>query len=235
MSNTTRMPRSFEGMNNYLLKTESHLLSGDPVTNWSRLGLQESEMTKWSEFRTNYSVLYVQYSDQTNTRTRAIRDKLQNVLDQVVEYDQVNRILDRISSSPNVGIDDLKIFNIKQNPLQKAARSVKVTPINENVTVTLQPLGGGMVTVKCYSITGQRAHIISDADCVQYAYLTGDTAPASIVAPGLIFGLSSRASFNLNLGAEQARNNLYIYFRWFNTRHPEQAGPWSALQNTVII
>lgn len=235
MSNTTRMPRSFEGMNNYLLKTESHLLNGEPVTNWSRLGLLETENTKWSAYKTDYSALYIQYSDETNTRTRAIRDKLQNLLDQVVEFDRVNRILDRIASSPNVGIDDLKIFNIKQGPLQKSVRTTKVTPINENVTVTLQPLGGGIVAIKCYSMTGQRAHIITQADCVQFAYMTTDTPPASVMAQGMVFGLSSRASFNLNLGAEQARNNLFIYFRWFNTRHPEQAGPWSALQNTVII
>jgi len=229
------MPRTFEGMNNYLTKTETHLLSGDPVINWTRMGLLQTEMTKWSFFRTSYAALYIQYSDETNTRTRAIRDNLQNLLDQVIEFDRVNRILDRIASSPNVTIDDLMIFNIKQGPLQKSGKTIKVTPINENVTVTLQPIGGGIVAVKCYSITGQRAHIFTDADCVQFAYLLGDTPPTSVMVPGLVFGLSSRASFNLNLGAEQARNNLYIYFRWYNTRHPEQAGPWSALQNTVII
>jgi hypothetical protein len=235
MPNSPRMPRTFSEMNNYLLNTETYLLAGTPDPRWKQLGILETEMTQWSAFKAEYAELYIQYSDGTNTRTKAIRDKLQNALNNVIGYDQKNHILDRIAASPNATIDDLKIFNIKKGPLQKLVRTTKVTSIIENVTVTLQPLGGGMISVKCYSVTGQRSHIIPPADSVQFAYIISDKAPASVMDPGMIFGLSSRASFNVNLGAEQARNNLFIFFRWFNTRHPEQAGPWSALQNTVII
>jgi hypothetical protein len=222
-------------MNNYLINTESYLLAGTPVLNWTRLGLLEDEMKQITAFRVAYNPLYIQYSDETNTRTKAIRANLQSLLDNILEYDRGNRILDRIAASPNVTIDDLKIFNIKKGLLQKSVHSTSVTPINENVTVTMQPLGGGLVLLKCYTVSGQYAHIFSDADCVQYAYTTGDTPPASVMETGLAFGLSSRASFNLSLGADQAGKKLFIYFRWYNTRHPELAGPWSALQNTVII
>ncbi|MDD4993333.1 MAG: hypothetical protein PHR83_13995 [Paludibacter sp.] len=235
MPSNPRMPRTFTGMYNYLFKTEAHLLAGDPDPVWKNLGITEEEMTQWSAFKAEYSDLYFQYSDDTNTRTKAIRDKMQNALDRVVEFDQRARFLDRIAASREVTIDDLKIFNIKKGPLQKSIKTTRIMSISENVTVTMQPLGGGMVGVKCYSMSGQRAHIIDDADCVQYAYMVGLTPPAAVTDEGIIFGLSSRASFNLSLGANQARNNLYIFFRWFNTRHPKLAGPWGPLQNSVII
>lgn len=235
MPNTARIPRTIDEFNRYMVNTDAYLLEGTPVTNGIRLGLLETEITQWSAFKTDWIALYVKYSDETNTRTKAIRDKLVKLMDDIVEYDLKNHILDRIAASPNVTIDDLEIFHIKKGALQKTARTTTNTGIHENVTVTLQPLGGGLISVKCYSITGQRAAIFEDADCVQYAYLIGDTPPVSSLDPGLIRDLSTKASFTLSLGSDQAKKMLYIYFRWYNTHHPDLAGPWSAMQNTVII
>ena len=153
----------------------------------------------------------------------------------MASFDQDNHILDRIAASPNVTIVDMETFNIKKGSLQKTTKSVSSTPISEPVTVTIQPIGGGSLTVKCYSTTGQRASIYDGADSVQYLYLVGDTAPASAEADGLTKEVSTKASFTLALGSGSSAKNLYIFFRWYNTKHPELAGPWSSLQTTLIL
>jgi hypothetical protein len=234
MSNGCRIPRSIDAFNPYIINTSSYLKAGTPL-NAERLGLTRTEGIKWEEFMTAWAPLYLLYSDKKNSRTTAVIDQLQEIINQCVTYDQTFHILDRIAASPNVTIVDLETFNIKKGPLQKSTRTIPVTPIAELVTVILQPVGGGLVKVKCYSPTGQRAAIHVDADCVQYAYTVGTTPPASVKAEELVKDLSSKATFTLTLGAENAAQYLYIYFRWYNTRHPELNGPWSPLNNTLLL
>jgi len=233
MPSTTRIPRSNGDLNTYMINTNAHLLNGTPDPNWKRVGLLETEMTQWTTLKTEFSELYMQYADKTNGRTKGIMDHLEEKKEEILDFDRSSHILDRIAASPNVTVYDLDVFNIKNQT--SGGRGGKVPVITENVTVTLSPVGGGMISVKCYSISGQRAHIIDEADCVQYAYTTGDTPPASAVVAGLVYGLSSKAAFTLSLGPDQAMKILYIYFRWYNTRHSEAAGPWCPCLNTGIL
>lgn len=71
----------------------------------------------------------------------------------------------------------METFHIKKGVLQKSIYILPQTPISEPVTVTLLPLGGGFLAIKCYSTTGQRASIYENADCVRYVYLVGDIPP----------------------------------------------------------
>jgi len=157
------------------------------------------------------------------------------IIDKTVNFDHTVHFLDRIAASPYATIDDFGIFNINGGLLSKSTRSVSTTPISEAVTVTFQVLGGGVVAVKCYSTTGQRAAIYDDADCVQFLYIVGSTAPTEANEDILKKDLSTKATFNMVLGSGNAGKNLYIYFRWYNTKHPELAGPWSSLQTTMIL
>jgi hypothetical protein len=88
--------------------------------------------------------------------------------------------------------------------------------------------------VKCYS-KGSRASILDAADSVQYRFVVGTTAPTSADDAILDKELSTKASFVLPTGVQKVGMMLYIYFRWYNTKHPELAGPWSTLQSTIII
>ena len=161
--------------------------------------------------------------------------ELRLIIDETADFDQSNHILDRIAASPNVTIADMETFNIKKRVLQKSTRTIPTTPIVDSVSITLIPIGGGSILLKCYRSTGQRAAICEEADCVQYLYQVGDTPPASADAGSLKNGLSTKASFTLALGASSSGKTLYIYFRWYNTKHPELAGPWSSLQTSLIV
>ena len=139
-----------------------------------------------------------------------------------------------IATSPNVTIVDMETFRIKKGALQKTTRSFSNTPISETPIVAVQPLGGGSLAVKCHSITS-RASIVDGADSVQYVYLVGNTPPSSVEQNGLSKELSTKDAFTLALGADTSAKYLYIYFRWYNTKHPELASPWSAMISTLIL
>ncbi len=234
MTSRTRIPRSIDEFNSYIAITGGYLAEGNP-TNASRLGITNAEVATWQGFGTTWLPLYLKYSDKKNSRTTAVKDQLIATINETVEYDQTYHIIDRIASSTSATITDWETFNIKSGMLQKNTHTVHDTPISEQVSVTIQPLGGGMLSVKCYTNTSQRAGVCDEADCVQYTYSVGTTPPASADAEGLKKDLSTKGSFTLNLGAASSAKYLYIYFRWYNTKHPELAGPWSSLQSMLIL
>ncbi len=235
MSEQTRIPRGIVLFNGYITTTRVYFEAGSPTTNASRLGILETEVAQWKAFEDEWTPLYTLYVDKKASRTTSIKDRLLAIINKTLDFNQTNHILDRISVSLNVTIVDLETFHIKKGVLQKSIRTIPQTPINEPVTVTLLLLGGGSLAIKCYSTTGQRASIYENADCVQYIYLVGDVPPVSADVIGLTKDISRRASFTLALGSGSSGKYLYIYFRWYNTKHPELAGPWSSLQTTLIL
>ena len=235
MGNSTRIPRGIDEYHDYMGVTSSYLTAGTPTSNGARLGLLPEEITQWGEFGSQTAALYLKYIDKKNSRTTAIKDELLSVINETVAFDKKFHILDRIASSLNATISDLATFNIKSGVTAKAIRSVPQSPINELVTTTITPVGGGSVSIKCYSSSGQRAGILEPADSVQYLYMVGSTPPSSAEDDGLKLGISTKGIFTLQTGPGSSGKNLYIYFRWFNSKHTEIAGPWSSLQATLIL
>ncbi len=235
MADGSRIPGNFELFNGYITTTGAYLEAGSPITNASRLGIEETEVIKWKYFSTTWTQKYAMYVDKKSSRTTSITDQLREIIKQTVAFNKANHILDRISVSLNVTIVDMETFNIKKGVLSKSTRTIPQTPISEPITVIIQPIGGGSISIKCYSSTGQRASIYKNADSVQYLYQVGTTPPASAEDDGLSKGISSKAIFLLNLGAASSTKFLYIYFRWYNVKHPELSSPWNSLQTTLIL
>ena len=233
MTSIYRIPRAIEEFNPYIINTSNYLADGTP-TNATRLGFVETEVEKWTGFAGNWTQLYFKYADKKSSRTTAIKDQLLRIIDDCIELDQDNHLLDRIAASPNANIIDMETFNIKKGIL-KVSRSAPKTAITEPVLASIQSIGGGSFTIKCNNSNGGRAAIFADADSVQYTYFVGSTAPTSVNAPGLTKEISTRAAFTLALGAENSEKHLYIYFRWYLTKYPNFAGPWSSMQTALIV
>jgi len=234
MADKSRIPRSIDGFNIYLTGTNGYLIAGGRETNAVRLGILPTEVEHWSGNFAKWTELYQKYCDKKNSRTTAVIEQLNLIMADTIEFDRTHHILDRIAASPNVTVTDLTTFNIKKGLLEKTTRSSSVTQITEMVVPSIQLVGGGVLAVKCRCATGESASIIEGTDCVQYRYKVGTTAPLSVEEEGLKSDLSTRASFNLNVGAENTGKNLYIYFRWYNTKRPNLAGPWSPLSTSLI-
>lgn len=234
MPDRSRIPRLISTFNVYITSTTGYMTAGSPVSNGERLGLSTGEIITWKGFEEEWRPLYQLYSDKHSTRTTAIKDSLLLIISRVVAFDAKVRMLDRISTSPEVTVSDMAVFNIKRGLLQKKTHTIAITPIREGVRAILKQLGGGMIQIKCAGLTAPRAAIVAGADCIQYRYCIGDTPPFSVDDAGLKTGLSSRASFILDTGATSSAKKLFIWFRWFNTRHPELAGSWSGMIEILV-
>jgi len=234
MTVAPRIPRGIDDCSQYLISTNNYLISGTP-NNAERLGILPEEAVKWSGFANRYSPLYLLYSDKKNSRTTAIKNQLLSIIDEVTDLDQTSHLLDRIAASPNVTIADMATFNIKKGVLQKTTRSVATTPLTNQVAAAIQPIGGGSVNIKCRNLSSERAGIEEGANCVQYSYIVGEKAPVSADDENMKREISTKASFILALGSASSTQSLFIYFRWYNTKHPGLAGPWSALMTTFIL
>jgi hypothetical protein len=230
-----RIPTGINEFGNYMEKTNSYMQAGTPVTNGERVGLLPDETKQWKAFTDEWTPLFALYADITNGRTRGVRNNMMKIIDDVIKFDQTNHILDRIAASPNATLNDWGIFNINGGVLPKMTRSVPTTAIKEAVTVAFQALGGATVNVKCYSISGQRASILDGADCIQYLFQVGNTPPTGPNEDVLKLGISTKASFLITFNSDAPGKYLYMYFRWYNAKHPELAGPWSGLQSTMIL
>jgi len=231
----SRIPRSIDSFSTYITNTNTYMLAGTP-TNWSRLGWLQAEMTQWTSFVTQNAPLYAKYSDKKGGRTTAVIEQLHLIIKQCTTLNNNNHLLDRIAAAPTVSIIDMQTFHINKGVLQASARTNVQAGIAETVTAALVPIGGGDVQMKCRTThDSKRPSIPDDADSVQYAYQAGGTAPVSADDASLKKDMSTRAAFTLHTGPGNAAKSLYIFFRWYNSKHPDLAGPWSAIQTTVIV
>jgi len=235
MPDRSRIPRLISTFNSYIGNTSAHLAANSRENNATRLGLTEAEAARWAELYKEWKSLYLLYSDKTNSRTISVKNNLLLIIDKVVMFDRTNHILDRIASSGRATIEDAGVFRIKKGITAKKNHSKPQVSISEPVFAAFRQLGGGMMQVRCHSSSSNRASIYGNADCVQFLYCVGDTPPTSAGDAGLSKDLSSKAIFVLPTGAESSGKYLYIYFRWYNTRHPLLAGPWSGLQRALIL
>ena len=227
----SRVPQSIVDFHLYVNNALDYLNSGTPK-NSERLTVIDEEITLLTGIVTRWNPLYVLYSDKEKTRTPVVIAQLQDLITEFNDLNQSKHLLNRIAASANVTVVDLKTFNIKSGSTK---RSVSVQPIQVAVDVSIQLLGGGSVTIKCREVGSSSVSIIDEADCVQCAYIVGTTPPQSADDPGLSQNISTKATFTMALGSGSSAKNLYIYFRWYNTKHPELAGPWTRLVSTVIV
>ena len=235
MGNTTRIPRTINRFDTYLENGVRYLQAGNPVTNASRLAIQEEEVTTLTGYYSEWSPLFLLYADKKNSRTTAVTEQLHLIINKTVDYDHQQHLLDRIASSPNVTVTDLDTFNIKGSLLAKTTRSKPSKAISELVLPDISQLGGGELTIKCRAGESNRAAILKSADCVEFRYRVDEQAPTSVKDEGLASSVSTKAIFTLSLGAENSGKVAYLYFRWYNTKYPNLAGPWSSLHTALIL
>lgn len=233
MADASRIPRSIIEFHHFFGTAYSYATTGNP-TAAARLQLLPADTIFMLSILTAWTPLMAKYADKSNGRTQAVIEQLNALIEKFVNYDRTTGLLNRIANSPTATFADLDVFNIKDSYLRPKTRSVSHTNISDAITATLTPLGGGQVAVKCRSVATGKATICEGADVVQYCYVIG-TAPTAPGLPGQIKEVSSKASFTLIVDPSNAGKVIYIYFRWYNTKHPNLAGPWSVVTTSYIL
>lgn len=227
--NNKRVPKGTENCVQYINNGVAYLQKSDVEggpTNAERLGIQ-NEVSEWTEIASKLSEPYALWKDPIEGRTRAVSAKVQSCLKTFNDYILNRKVLDQIAASPNVNETDLEVFNIK-------LRSRKITkePLSK-ITAFVDPsftnVGSGFIKVRCRNNVDSGIHIIKEANCVEYRYLIGEEPPTSPDDVGLILGLSTKATFILELPAKEVQKKLFIYMRWNNQKHRDIAGPWTRL------
>jgi len=232
MSVKSGIPRAIDDFNPFIINTNDYLLAGVP-TNAERLGISLTETDNWTGFLNDWMPLYLRYNDKLVGSSRVIKDQLLSVIERCVEMDRAFQFLDRIAASPGSVMMDLVTFNTRKKYSQKSNFSISISPISETLCALLELLDDGSVAVKCIN-RKNKASLVRNADSVQYVYRASDIAPSSADDPGLMKERSSKAAFTLKKGAGSTTKELFVYLRWYNTRFPERAGPWSELYSILL-
>lgn len=233
MADKSRIPNKIADFNAYLTSSDDYLkteLSAGPppVTNGTRLGLQASDVTAWTNYRTQWVPLYATYNN-TNTRTTTVTQQVNNLIAAFREFAQP--LLNIMAASPNATEYDEQALNFK---VERKPPTRPTVPIAEECVSSASSLGGGQV--KFISRTNHdtaRASLADGADSIQYAYKIGDQAPANPDDTSKTI-IATRASTVQALGTDASGKKLHYYARWFNTKYPQFAGPWSELMTVVL-
>lgn len=235
MAGESRIPVTIRLFNPYIRNTDGYMLEGTPL-NWIRLGWSQEWIDKWSDIHARWRPLHSKYSNKEETRTTSIKNQLLALIRECKDYDKEHHLLDTIAASPNGIISDMETFHIKKGLLQDNTHTVGHTPLKDEVFAIIISIGGGEMEIKCRTANdSSKPSKPKGMDCVQYVYQIGGTPPTSAAVAGLIKDSSTKASFVLHLGADKADQKLYIFFRWYSTKHPELSGPWSTIQTKMIL
>jgi len=137
-----------------------------------------------------------------------------------------------MSGCSAITASDRLILNIADpNP----SRKHHTESIDELVAFTIIPKGGGDVRIICRS-SADTKHVSRSLsiNSVEICYKIGDTEPNSTEDAGTKRFYSTLASFTLALGTANICKKIYVFARWYNFKHPELAGHWSAIHQAVI-
>lgn len=231
----TRVPVVTAEFNQYINETDAFIQDvvdpGPPVvTNGIRLGLSAQNIADWSTKRVFWrDTLYPKWSNP-NTKTTSVNVQVQDFMRGFRTF--ANPLLNKkISVSDAATQDDAELFNFK---LTRKAPSRLSTAITEQCFASIKPLGGGMLRLSCrIQQDTKRASLPEQADAIQVAVKIGEPPPAGH-KDGTEVILLTKATGTHDLGADNAGKTGYAFFRWYNTRYPQFAGPWSVRVSFVI-
>jgi len=240
MSDRSRIPKAIGDFNGYINTTANYLAAGTP-TNGSRLGLTTQNISDWAAKRLYWSAtLYPKYINPLLS-TKAIKDEVKNKMVEFRTFAQP--LLNIVAASPNATEADANALNFVLN---RAAPTEPNTPIAGLVDFTVETLGGGELQFTCRPIgDGGRASKAEGADSVQVAWRFLDTGttpnpnPGPDVIPtpsdfGTVKDIFTKMKFLFHAGDVNVGKRIVIFVRWWNTKHPELAGPWSAVRVVVV-
>jgi hypothetical protein len=261
MNNTnTYIPRSIKGFNTFITTACAYLILGSP-TNATRLGITATILSQLQAYLNQWNPLYASYLNRKGTYTTAIRNKLLGIIDAMVLYDKLNKVIEKVKATANLTSDDCSVFNLPQG-LSLALPTTHALPLVEKsgkTIVTVEAVYprlisevGGYVKVKAYAeaVHSGRAKKLKGFDLLDYAvavFYSGTAGlPTHATDSRLTQGHSSKACFvvetpgmTLNLTALTATQVepvkiAVFFFRWAKSKHPEQDGPWSGPFTVVL-
>ncbi len=230
-----RVPNTLPEFDVYIKTSINFLTAGSP-NNGTRLGLSAAEITKAQSFLTLWytgnpaSPGAYELHGNPNTKTKGTREQVVKIMKDFTVF--ISPLLTRMSASASVTRNDLLVLNIAP---PNASRTRRREAISEQVYFTTQPLGGGDVRFSCRTNHDtKRASKAEGADSIQVAFKAGEPAPLTASDSSMKHENFTRSVFTIRAGQTVVGQKLYVFARWYNTKHPELAGPWSPLAQVTL-
>lgn len=138
-------------------------------------------------------------------------------------------------------------------PIHKIVKSKHEEGTKNTVVFTNKSFGAGVIKTECHSSGTQKLNPIASTDTgsakktmrpskemgydVQMSSIIiniGDDLPTNADADEMEKIIKTKATFTRNFGTIFRGKLLCDFARWYNTKHPNIAGPWGELVTTVI-
>ncbi len=231
MPDGSRVPGKISVFHEYIDNTNTRLqaingATGNPY--YVDYGIDAATAAEWSARRTNwYTKIHPAWSNPT-TSTSIAKENVQAFIKSFRVF--ARPVLAKIMASGVAGNAEAQTFRfvlVRKDPTMARTR------IHKDCSAGFQSLGGGRYKIFCRSDKEEgRAHKVDGADSVQYAYTISPQQPKPSPTPDdgtMTLAISTKAVFIKDLGVHNQANWLAIYFRWYNTKHPQLAGGWSPM------
>lgn len=223
-----RVPNTISAFNNYINNTDDYQQFGTPISNATRLGLSVQNSLDWKNKRTAWVAMHKKYIDPALSTT-IVKQDVRTFISSFKTFSQP--LLNIMTANPAATNQDAIIFGFT---LQRKKASRPTIPLNATMVLDVRTLGGGDMAFICRtSQDSNRPGKPAGADAVQIALRFGDTAPAD-ANDGTIRELSTKARFTFHAGSANSGQPLYVFARWYNTKYPELAAPWSAMITITV-
>jgi hypothetical protein len=234
MADRTIVPRTIYGFGQYIVRTDDRLLAINPASTnpwWTDYALTLAVQKEWHDRRIGLLTNLLPANVNPLTRNDLTRAALHTAISQFATF--AENPLKVIAGSPVSTHVEEVIFNFKighADPVQNH------TPITHQCIARITAEGGGLYDIMCrVAEDATRSSKDPFADVLQYAYFIG--AADAVTNPDdarLTIEQSTHAHFHHDFGGANQTQWLTLFFRWFNTKHPELKGPWSPVQKLVI-
>jgi hypothetical protein len=228
----SRVPETIPAFNIYMNTTDAYLQqidAGSGLPNWQRLGLALANNTDWHNNLLFWrDTLYKKYLDPTLS-TSSVKAEVRQFMKDFRKF--ASPLLVLMAASANATTADELEFRFKRH---RRKRTFHTTPISDLCSGNLVHLGGGEFKIICRSTDAEgRPRKADKADSIQIAYSIGNTTPPN-PEQGMTKEIFTKCVFVLDAGYAHIGKKIYVYFRWYNTKHPLLAGPWGNLVETVV-
>ena len=229
----TRIPETISRFDSYINNTDDYLqaIASGTTHNWERLGLSNTNADDWLSKRTHWrDTLYPKYiNPQLSSAT--VKAQVANFMSEFRFF--ANPLLNRMASSPAANSNDEAAFNFV---ITRAAASHHTVAIAETLSFSVSYMGGAELRFSCRVASHSgRAAKAKGADSVQVAFkLINNRNEALPPLTEMQRELFTKAVFIMPLGAENIGKAVALCMRWYNTKHPSLAGPWTDRQVFVI-
>lgn len=230
MSNTGYIiPRDIHGETAYIHATDDYIRVIVIPNNGTRLGMSSDEKDDWHILRGERDLINTDLESPLTRTTKREQDLHDNGIDFI---DFATPIINRMKVILTATSTDAAVFRFT---IGRADPSHHTVAIEAGALGHSHGLGGGKMKIPCH-LLGSTPHIPFElgADAVEIAYVTGDRVPTGPEDNTTKF-ISKKSRVIVSVDPSLRGKKFSYYKRWINTSFPALNGPWSSLEDDLIL